>query len=108
MNGRQFLSWSTKFFPNIGLLPEKIGTLKGQSHEKVGEMRVFKVFILLNRTTSQLEGPCSSSDTNLFMLLSCYWTNSIGRSEQQPIETIQCERVAGPDAKVSDTPIPAL
>jgi hypothetical protein len=56
----------------------------GQSHEKVGAMRVesdsllfkifwlgpiiswiFKTFILLNRTTSQLEGPCSSSDTNL-------------------------------------------
>jgi hypothetical protein len=27
--------------------------------------RIFKVFILLNRTTPQLEGPCSSSDTNL-------------------------------------------
>jgi hypothetical protein len=45
---------------------------------------------------------------NLFMLISWHWTNSIGRSEQQPIETIQCERVGGPDAKVSDTPIPAL
>jgi hypothetical protein len=32
------------------------------------------------------------------MLISWHWTNSIGRSEQQPIETTQCERVGGPDS----------
>jgi hypothetical protein len=32
------------------------------------------------------------------MLISWHWTNSIDRSEQQPIETIQCERIGGPDA----------
>jgi hypothetical protein len=41
--------------------------------------------------TSQLEGPCSSSDTNLCMLISWHWTNSINRSEQQPIETLEWE-----------------
>jgi hypothetical protein len=42
------------------------------------------------------------------MLISCHWTNSIGHSEQQPIETIQCERIGAPDANVFYVPIPAL
>jgi hypothetical protein len=62
---------------------------------------------LLNKTTSQLVGPCSSPDANLFMLISLHWTNSIGRSEQQRIEIFQSERIGAPDANVSYSPIPA-
>jgi hypothetical protein len=55
-------------------------SLKGQSYEKVGGFQIFligpfipvsfKVLILLNKTTSQLEGPCFLPDGNLFMLIS--------------------------------------
>jgi hypothetical protein len=31
---------------------------------------IFKVSILLHKTTPLLEGPCSSPDTNLFMMIS--------------------------------------
>jgi hypothetical protein len=44
----------------------------------------------------------------MFMLISGHWNNRIGRSEQQPRETIQCERIGAPDANVSYAPIPAL
>jgi hypothetical protein len=44
---------------------------------------IFKDFILLNKTTSQLVGPCSSHDANVFMLISWHWTNNESRSEQQ-------------------------
>jgi hypothetical protein len=64
-------------------------------------MWIFKVLILLNKTTPQLEEPCTSPDANLFMLISWHWTNSIGSSEQQPIEIIQCERIGAPDVNVS-------
>jgi hypothetical protein len=62
--------------------------------------------MLIHENIPQLEGPCSSPDANLFMLISWHWSNSIGRSEQQPIETTQCERVGAPDGNVSYAPIP--
>jgi hypothetical protein len=42
------------------------------------------------------------------MLIRWHLINSIGYSEQQPIEIIQCEGIGAPDANVSFAPIPAL